>query len=134
MNFRVPQFIDIEDKIFGPLTFKQFIYLIGGGGAIFILYSLLPFYLAIWLIVPTAALALALAFYKVNNRPFVHMLEAATRYVVGIKMYLWKRRDKPIQPKTVEKKEGAAPVEAKRLSASKLRDLSWSLDVKENIK
>jgi hypothetical protein len=29
MQFRVPQFIDIEDKLFGPLTFKQFIYLAG---------------------------------------------------------------------------------------------------------
>ena len=32
MRFEVPQFVDIEDKIFGPLTFKQFIYIAGGAG------------------------------------------------------------------------------------------------------
>ena len=47
MRFQVPQFIEIESKIFGPLTLKQFIYLIGGGGIIFILYALLPFWLMI---------------------------------------------------------------------------------------
>ncbi|MFM2424198.1 MAG: hypothetical protein RLZZ70_589, partial [Candidatus Parcubacteria bacterium] len=30
MQFEVPQFIEIEDKIFGPLTWKQFLY-VGGG-------------------------------------------------------------------------------------------------------
>ena len=32
MMFSVPQFIDVEDKIIGPLTLKQFIYLAGGAG------------------------------------------------------------------------------------------------------
>ena len=45
MQFQVPQFIEIEDKIFGPLTFKQFIYLAGGGGLCFLLYTILPFFL-----------------------------------------------------------------------------------------
>ena len=37
MRFEVPQFIDIEDKIIGPLTWRQFIYLGGGvGGAVVI--------------------------------------------------------------------------------------------------
>ncbi|TSC80302.1 MAG: hypothetical protein G01um101429_152 [Parcubacteria group bacterium Gr01-1014_29] len=31
-QFQVPQFIEVEDKIFGPLTTKQFFYLLGGGG------------------------------------------------------------------------------------------------------
>jgi len=32
MRFEVPQFIEVEDKIFGPFTWKQFIYLMGGEG------------------------------------------------------------------------------------------------------
>ena len=27
MQYQVPQFIEVEDKIFGPLTFKQFLYI-----------------------------------------------------------------------------------------------------------
>ena len=41
MQFKVPQFLDIEDKIFGPFTFREFVYLTGGGGMCFVLYKLL---------------------------------------------------------------------------------------------
>ena len=133
MNFQVPQFIEVEDKIFGPLTFKQFVYLAGGGGAIFICYTFLPFYLSIWPMILVAGLALALAFYKINNRPFVHILEAAFHYLLAGKLYLWKRRVKTVEPNVInlglEK-----PLVIPRLSESKLRDLAWSLDVKENVK
>ena len=41
MRFEVPQFIEIEDKIFGPFTWKQFVYLAGGVGlAAVIFFSL----------------------------------------------------------------------------------------------
>ena len=43
MQFQVPQFIEIEDKIFGPLTFKQFIYLAGGVGASIVLWLYIPY-------------------------------------------------------------------------------------------
>lgn len=133
MNFQVPQFIEVEDKIFGPLTFKQFVYLAGGGGAIFMTYTFLPIYLSVWIIIPLAGLALALAFYKVNNRPFVHMLESAFRYLLTGKLYIWKRRPKAAVPTAInlglEK-----PLVIPKLSESKLRDLAWSLDIKENLK
>lgn len=133
MNFQVPQFIEVEDKIFGPLTFKQFVYLAGGAGAVFMIYAFLPFYLSIWLMIPLAVLALALAFYKVNNRPFVHLLESAFRYLLAAKLYLWKRREKTVQPTEIALGR-ERPVKIPKLSESKLRDLAWSLDVKENIK
>ena len=59
MQFQVPQFIEVEDKIVGPLTFKQFIYLAGGGGVIAILYAFLPLFFVILLGIPVAAFALA---------------------------------------------------------------------------
>ena len=133
MNFQVPQFIEVEDKIFGPLTFKQFVYLAGGAGAIFIIYTLLPLWLGLWLIIPIALLALALAFYKVNNRSFVYVLEAGFRYLFRAKLYLWQRQDRVAQATSIV--IGAErPIEIPKLSQSKLRDLAWSLDIKENIK
>ncbi len=134
MNFQVPQFIEVEDKIFGPLTFKQFVYLAGGAGAIFIIYVILPsLWLGIWFILPVAALALALAFYKVNNRSFIYVLEAGFRYLLGAKLYLWKREDGAAQGTSIVL--GAEkPVNIPKLSQSKLHDLAWSLDVKENLK
>jgi hypothetical protein len=133
MRFQVPQFIEIEDKIFGPLTLKQFIYLAGGGGVIFVLWTLLPHFLAIIAGIPIIVLAAALAFYKINNRPFVNMLESAFKYTLNKRLYVWKKRDlKKLQKKTVEE-EMKSPVYVPKLSESKLKDLAWSLDIKESI-
>ncbi len=132
MQFQIPQFIEVEDKIFGPLTFKQFIYLVGGGGISFVLYSVLPFFLAILLIIPVVALSLALAFYKINNKPFIGALEAAFRYALGNKLYIWKKSDRA----AIHKEESSLlpNVYVPKISDSKLKDLSWSLDVHQKIR
>lgn len=132
MRFKVPQFIEVEDKIFGPLTFKQFVYLVGGAGLSFILWRVLPTFVALIVIAPVAALAIALAFYRPNEKPFINMLEAAFRYVLGNKLYLWKHEDKKI--KSVAPKPGQKPLmSVPKLSESKLKDLSWELDIHESV-
>jgi hypothetical protein len=131
MRFQVPQFIEIEDKIFGPLTFKQFIYLAGGAGACVALFTLLPKFLAILIAAPVGALALALAFYKVNDKPFINMVEAFFNYTLTNKLYIWRKEDKaPI----ARERQAASPeqVFVPKLSESKLKELTWSLDIKEN--
>lgn len=129
MRFRVPQFIDVEDKIFGPFTFKQFIYLVGGAGICFILYKALQLFVAFLFIVPVAGLAVALTFYQVNGKPFIFILEASIKYFFQNKLYLWKKMPKkPDQNKDQTKSvstEGLVP----HLSDSKLKDISWSLDI-----
>lgn len=130
MRFEVPQFIDIEDKIFGPLTFKQAIYVAGSGGVIFMLYTTMPFFLAIILAAPIAVLGLALAFYKYNNRPFINLLESWFNYQVKGKLYIWQKRKKPVEEQ-VEEEVAQAPIYVPKLSDSKLKDLTWSLDVQE---
>jgi hypothetical protein len=130
MQFKVPQFIDVEDKIFGPFTFKQFIYLTGGGGIIFILYKLLPFYLAIIFILPVGALAGALAFYRINNKPFIFIMQAYFRYLLQDKLFIWKKEKAKKQIKKAGPEAAAAEiVYTPKLSGSKLKDIAWSLDV-----
>lgn len=135
MKFQVPQFIDIEDKIFGPLTLKQFIYLAGGGGISFVIYSIIPYlYVAIFFIMPVMIFSVALAFYKVNGKPFIFIVESAVKYSLGNKLYLWQKREKPIVKKeNKENKENLPLLKVPKLSESKLRDLTWSLDINENI-
>lgn len=92
MQFHVPQFIDVEDKIFGPLSFKQFIYLVGGAGLCVIVYTLIPYRFISYLLIPAiAAFSLALAFYEVNNKPFIHIVQAAFNYITNSRLYLWQR-------------------------------------------
>src|SRR3989338_2781565 len=89
MQFQVPQFIDVEDKIFGPLTLKQFISLGGGLGAAYILFPILPIYLAAPLIAVVGGLAAGLAFFQFNGRPFIVWLENGFFFLFRRKLYLW---------------------------------------------
>jgi len=132
MRFQVPQFIEVESKIFGPLTLKQFIYLAGGAGIIFLLYISLPFFLTLVFGLPVAALAIALAFYKVNNQPFIKVIENALRFSSASKVYIWKKAG--LNQKAVARKEKAPPqIYVPKLTKSKLKDLSWSLDIKKEM-
>ncbi len=91
MQYQVPQFIDVEDKIIGPLTLKQFLYLAAAGGFSFIFYFVFQTWL--WIIATTilAIIAASLAFIKYNGRPMAFMLFAALKYVWRPKFYLWRR-------------------------------------------
>ena len=133
MQFKVPQFLDIEDKIFGPLTFKEFVYLAGGAGLCFVLYKLLGLLLGAITILAVAGLAIALAKYKPNNKPFINMIEASFNYLIQDKLYIWKRRKNIIKNDelriTDEDNKREKLKNSTRLGGNKLRDLAWSLDV-----
>ncbi len=133
MRFQVPQFIEIEDKVVGPLTIKQFMYLAGGAGMAFVAYKFLPLFISIFVIAAIVGLSLALAFYKVNNKPFIDMLESAFSFYTGGKLYIWRKRDKKIEPKEKDDVSPPKQVYVPRLSDSKLKELSWSLDINENV-
>ena len=92
MQFEVPQFIEIEDKIFGPFTWRQFLYLGGGGGMCVVLFLTVPLYLAVIPIAIIGTFAGALAFYPVNNRPFSHFLEAIYNHYRRDRLYLWQQK------------------------------------------
>lgn len=132
MQFRVPQFIDIEDKIFGPFTFQQFAYLIGGGGIIFVIYKVLPIWIGIFIMIPVAALTVSLVFVKINNRPFVYTLQSAFNYLISSKLYVWKQRLVKKSDQQEEVIETPKVSNVPMLTENRLKDLSWSLDVQEN--
>ncbi len=127
MRFQVPQFIEVEDKIFGPLTLKQFIYLAGGGGIVVVLWNVLPKFIAVIIALPVIGVSVALTFFKINNRPFIIMLESFFKYTVGQKLYIWKKEEREATPG--ERAKANPHVALPHLSNSKLKDLSWSLDV-----
>lgn len=136
MQFKVPQFLEIEDKIFGPFTFKEFAYLAGGGGICFVLYKLLGLFWAFIPMLIVAGLSALLTFYKPNNKPFINMLEAGFEFFLQDKLYIWKRREQEVSPggalklvTSTSSKEEVMNNHIAKLTGSKLRDLAWSLDV-----
>lgn len=137
MRFQVPQFIEVEDKIFGPLTLKQFIYLAGGGGLSFLVYVFLDnITLAIVPIILIMAISAAFAFYKINSKPFVNIVESAFKYYFGGKLFIWRKTEKQRPQNTgdsVKDAKNYASIMVPKISDSKLKDLSWSLDIKESM-
>ncbi len=134
MRYQVPQFIEFESQIIGPLTIKQFIYLLGGAGGTYIFYKTFGIFPGIIFIVILWGLAGSLAFVKINNKDFIDILAAAFSYMIKSKLYIWEKKDKPIT-KEVEKTEDTDitnSIMAPSLSQSKLKDLAWSLDVNKN--
>jgi len=144
MAYQVPQFIDIEDKIVGPLTMKQFIYIAGASGACVVFFVYLPTLLAFLLAIPVVALAATLSFYKVNGKTFIEMLEAGFNYYTGAKLFLWKHQDRT--PGIAEAQAAAAAAAATseattisrphqrtpKLTRDRLSELSWSLDIRNS--
>lgn len=138
MRFQVPQFIEVEDKIFGPLTLKQFIYLAGGAGLSFIIYRVIgSFLIAALPILVILAFSVALAFYKINNKPFIFVVEAAFKYYFGNKLYIWRKKDNEKAagkiPTGDDEVKKYASLMVPKISDSKLKDLTWSLDIKESM-
>ncbi|MEK7643145.1 MAG: PrgI family protein [Patescibacteria group bacterium] len=128
-QFQVPQFIDVEDKIFGQLTAKQFLYLLGGGAFMLVFWLMrLPTIILFFLMALFGGFFGALAFAKVNGQPFVVFLNNAANHYIHQRIYIWKRREK--------KAEAAAEIAAAttpytpKLTKNALKELSWSLDIK----
>lgn len=131
MQFKVPQFIDVEDKLFGPLTFKEFAYLAGGAGLVYVIYELLPIYFAAPLMLVAGGFALALTFYKVNSKPFIYYVQAGITYGLRSKLYVWKQHlSKPdVKKEEVTAQEKSIPT----MNSSRLKDIAWSLDVLDQV-
>lgn len=128
MRFEVPQFIDVEDKIFGPLSFKQFVYVVGGASLAYVSYKLIPF--PFWVMVSLAFVALGglLAFYRLNNQTFLSIAQSWINYNLKGKRYIWKRtppqKTIPVPPP----KPAPAPVQ-KKFDEKTLADLATNLDI-----
>src|SRR3972149_1323051 len=129
MRFKVPQFIDIEDKIFGPFSFKQFVYLAGGAGLCYIFFKTLPVYISIILILLTAALSLSLTFVKINGKTFIEILQAFLLYLFQSKLYIWMKKPGKTKTPAKEVKKEEAPQVTTKLTENRLRDVAWSLDI-----
>ena len=70
LQFTVPQFIDVEDKIFGPITVRQFVIELVTALLIAVCYKLFDFSLFIVLALLLFTIGTTFAFVKINGAPF----------------------------------------------------------------
>lgn len=89
MQYKIPQNVRIEDKIVGPLTLRQLIYLGIGGGISYAIYVTLArtYFIEVWLppTAFTALLTLAFTFVKINGIPFAKWLLLIIEYMYNPK-------------------------------------------------
>ncbi len=135
MRYQVPQFIEVEDKMVGELTIRQFIYLAGGAGISFAIFRFLPSLMfSIIPIILIMSFSIALAFGKLYKRfPFIDVVEWAFKYFFSSKLYIWKKEDKKVPKNLAQEAKQYASVMVPKISDSKLKDLTWSLDIKESM-
>lgn len=130
MQFRVPQFIDIEDKILGPLTWKQTAYVLGAVGVIYIVFRFIDTRTIAFIVAaPIAGVFLALAFVKINNRPFVEVVENAFKYYTSSTLYTWKKAEqKEIKPEFIVKTMPKG-IDLESAHKKSLKDVAMGLDI-----
>ena len=129
-RFQVPQFITVEDKIIGPLTLKQILYLASGVGIILLAFWKLQGVVLFTVFGIVGALSASLAFLKISDQPFSTIFKNAIMYFLRPHVYIWK---KAVPTGTQEKEEEEVETivkETPRMSHSKLTELSWSLDTR----
>lgn len=90
-RFIVPQFIDAEDRIWGPITVRQFAIVIVGALFIFISYRLSDFALFLTQTIVIVLLIILFAFAKINGAPFHMFLLNMIQTLKRPKIRIWKK-------------------------------------------
>lgn len=91
LQFSVPQFVDVENKIIGPISVRQFIIIAVAIALIFVFFKFADFGLFLFASIVTAAIAILFAFVKINGRPFHYFLLNFLMSVKNPHLRVWKK-------------------------------------------
>lgn len=132
-QFVVPQFIDVEDKIFGPLSVRQFVVMMGGALMLFLEYRLADFSLFIFEALATFALVGLFGFAKVNGMPFHYFLLNLILAIKRPRIRVWEKTASEMELKQamqdlVVVAKAAPPSHRPPLQRSRLSELTLVVD------
>lgn len=134
MMSSVPQFVDVEDKIAGPLTWKQLLWMIAMGAVLLVLFTTFGTTLAIVFGIPVVLLFIALAFYKPNGFTLASFIGQGVLFLFRPKVAVWER---PVMPmvsvksrseNTNTKTQVTEAQSDKQLTRDKLKELARLMD------
>ena len=129
-SYVVPQFIDVEDKIFGPITVRQFIIMTIGGLFIFIAFKLSDFSLFIFEAIIILIVTISISFVKINGKLFHYFLIDFFNFLFKIpKFAVWQKKEiTKIEKKEKKEKKDDYVALSKTLSRTRLAELSLIVD------
>lgn len=129
MMFNVPQYIDVEDKVAGPLTAKQLMWMIGMGAVLLLLYSIFDQATFFILAIPIVLLFVALAFYRPYGQPLISFIGSSVLFFIRPKVYVWNRPSDVLRRKQgIKKEEKKEEKVVKAITAEEIRRLSQIVD------
>lgn len=129
-QFLVPQFIDVEAKIIGPITARQFLIVLGAGLLIALFYKIFTFNVFLICASITAIIAGVFAFVKISGRPFHYFVLNIIQTFKRPAIRIWNNKimTTEIEEKVIAKKDDYKPEAKKQYEASRLAELSLIVD------
>jgi hypothetical protein len=132
MQFQVPQFIETEDKIVGPLSLRQFIVVGAGVGVCALLYFILQTWIWVFLAIIIMAITISLSFLKIQGRPFARVILSAFNFYWNPQTYIWQpehatlpKREREEEPKKTVVHKPTAPTARARVAEGTALRKSW---------
>ncbi len=133
MQFQVPQFIETEDKIVGPLSLRQFFYVGAGAGISALLFFILQTWLWIILAILLVGGSIAVAFVKIEGRPLPKVIFSAFNFYWNPQTYVWQpehpqlqRKEEP-QEKPEHRKQAKVGAALAKIAAGAALHKSWQV-------
>jgi hypothetical protein len=133
MQVVVPQFIDAEDKIIGPITVRQFIELLIGGFIEIILYSTLDFITFVIVALIVLCIVVVITFAKINGQPFHLFALNFIQTLKNPKLKVWRKSNDVNDLKKINEQEGLIKPGISNLtrrptSTSKISEIALIID------
>ena len=134
-QFTVPQFIDVEPKIIGPITTRQFLIFLGAALMIFLCYKLFDFTGFVLTSVFILAASGVFAFLKINGRPFHFFILNLIQTIKRPSLRIWNHKAVSLEKKEEKqiKYENVLPPD-KYFAKKRLAELSLIVDTKGRYK
>jgi len=133
-NFTVPQFIDVEDKIIGPITARQFIIMLSGFMLMILFYKVFDFSLFIVSSLFVFAITGVFAFFKVNGMAFHFFVLNFIQTLKRPSLRLWNNEFNAMQIVEKEVEDNTEntylPPPPKVFSKSRLSELALIVDTR----
>jgi len=135
MQFKVPQFVEHEAKIIGPLTFKQLIVVGSAGLVSLILFFILENYFLLWLMISAIIIgfSLSLVFIQVEGLSLISLIGKSISFFLTSKRYIWKRKPSTTSRWIVQKKKNPLSqqeVIPKTFRGSQIKKLWSEIEIK----
>lgn len=131
MMFNVPQFIDVEDKIAGPLTWRQILWMIGMAAVLMILYGIFDSATFFVLAIPVVIVFALFAFYRPNGVTMIEFAMHGVLFLFQPKVAVWERpvARGPIASADSQNTEPVATEQTvKKFDSSKVHQIAEILD------